>query len=140
VIAEVVVGVTEAVQRRAFAYEIADLALQWEGLLAVVDRGVVVTEMRVTPADHVQCSRTARLVTGGRIQIECSLRIASYVTGQGCSPAIGSMAPSKRPLQDADVPTRHGSLTHPRRPRHRRRRVPSALLTCQACIAAGVAG
>lgn len=70
VVAEPVVGVAEAVPRRALGDAVVERLLQAKRLLTVLDRRVVVPEVRVTPANRVQGPRTADLVTGGRVQVE----------------------------------------------------------------------
>jgi putative transposase len=66
VVAQVLVGVSEAVQRRGLRLAVAECVEQVESLAAVAQRLPVIPEPGVEPANRVQGECLARQVTGGR--------------------------------------------------------------------------
>ena len=70
VMAEVMVGVAQAVPGGGLALPVAEFAQQDEGVLAVEERPRVVAEQGMVPADRVQGPGQSVLVAGGPEQLE----------------------------------------------------------------------
>jgi hypothetical protein len=86
VIAEMVVGVAEAVPGAGLELGVAEFLEQVKGLLAVAERLLVIAEPGVEPADRVHGECLAHLVTGGpvllqRLPTHCGEPSVSYGAG-----------------------------------------------------------
>jgi hypothetical protein len=91
-LAEVVVGVSEAVKRRGLAAAVAELAVQVKGLLTVGKGLRVQPELRVAPADPVQRPGLPDQVPGGAEQVQGRERVPDRVS----VPALMRTRPSWR--------------------------------------------